>query len=217
MRLIAKKPCSFGGHRFFIGDEIPEGFVADAKMQEVYGVIAIVNENAGEGASGGQPGALFTQEQTDSMIAAAVDEAVKNVTAELEQERLQQLEELQKETAELKVADGFASFDGTVIISIKGESDGENGPATAIPATPEEIQEAFSIMQMNAEDGARAVAEVSSENVLILLHAADSRKGIKAAARKQAEALFGDGNPDSGMENKNRDEKSKDGEEGDGG
>ena len=197
MRLIAKKPCSFGGQKFFIGDEIPEGLVADAGMQEMYGVIAIVNENAGEGASGGQPGALFTQEQTDSMIAAAVDEAVKNVTAELEQERLQQLEELQKEAAGLKEADGFASFDGTVIISVKGESDGENGSATAVPATPEEIQEAFSIMQMNAEEGARAVAEVAKENVLILLHAADSRKAIKAAAKKQADSLFHDGGTDS--------------------
>lgn len=186
MALIAKKPCNFCGHKFFIGDEIPEDFVVDAERQEAYGLIAIVNEDAVERASGGEPGALFTQEQTDSMVAKAVEEAVMNAAAEMEQKRLQQLKE----------ADGFASF-GTIIISVKGESDGEDGKGTAVPATSEEIKQVFSVMQMNAEDGARAVAEVSSENVLILLHAADSRKSIKAAAKKQADSLFHDGGTDS--------------------
>ena len=39
MRLIANKPCSFGGQQFYIGDEVPVNLVADAKMQEKYGVI----------------------------------------------------------------------------------------------------------------------------------------------------------------------------------
>ena len=60
MRLIAKKPCSFGGQQFYIGDEVPENLVADVKLQEKYGVITIVYE--GIGVSGGQSGALFTQE-----------------------------------------------------------------------------------------------------------------------------------------------------------
>ena len=34
MRLIANKPCSFGGRQFYIGDEIPANLVADAKTQE---------------------------------------------------------------------------------------------------------------------------------------------------------------------------------------
>ena len=75
MRLIAKKPCSFGGRQFFIGDEIPENLVADAKRQEEYGVINIVND--GEGGSGAQSGSLFTQEQVEKMIAEAVEEAEK--------------------------------------------------------------------------------------------------------------------------------------------
>ena len=45
-------------------------------------------------------------------------------------------------------------------------------------------------MQMNAADGAAAIAGVKSENVLILLHAADSRKTIKDAAKKQADNIF---------------------------
>ena len=41
MRLIAKKPCSFNGQVFYIGDEIPSEFVINPKAQEKLGVIAI--------------------------------------------------------------------------------------------------------------------------------------------------------------------------------
>ena len=41
MKLIAKKPCSFGGQKFYIGDEIPTNLVADVRMQEKMGVITI--------------------------------------------------------------------------------------------------------------------------------------------------------------------------------
>ena len=42
---------------------------------------------------------------------------------------------------------------------------------------------------MNAEEAAKAVSGVESENVLILLHAADSRKTVRDAARKRAGSL----------------------------
>ena len=42
MKLIAKKPCSFGGQQFYIGNEITTNLVADAKRQEKLGVITIV-------------------------------------------------------------------------------------------------------------------------------------------------------------------------------
>ncbi len=45
-------------------------------------------------------------------------------------------------------------------------------------------------MQLNAEDAARAVSGVESENVLILLHAADSRKTVKTAAKERADKLI---------------------------
>ena len=176
MRLIAKKPCSFGGQQFYIGDEVPENLVADVKLQEKYGVITIVNE--GIGVSGGQSGALFTQEQVEAMIAEAVDEA--------EQKRADQLAELQEHVAELEETEPGA-YEGTIQIAVKGTADGQY---TAVPAIPEEIQQVFSIMQLNAEDGARAIADVRSENVLILLHAADSRKTVKNAAKEQVDKLF---------------------------
>ena len=44
-------------------------------------------------------------------------------------------------------------------------------------------------MQMNAEEAAKAVKDVTNENALIVLHAADSRNTVKKAAKSQAEAL----------------------------
>ncbi len=175
MRLIANKPCSFGGQQFYVGDEIPENLVVDAKMQEKLGVVTIANDM--EGVSGKESGTLFTQEQVDKIVADAVDEAVSNAVLEMEQKQ----REMQGE--------GFSPED-TVIIPVKGEAGGENGQQTMVMATLEEIQQAFFIMQMNAADGAEAIADVKSENVLILLHAADTRKMIKGAAKKQADNLF---------------------------
>lgn len=182
MSLIAKKPCSFGGRQFYIGDEIPENLVADAKMQEKMGVITIANDT--KGVSGGESGTFFTQEQVEKMVAEAVAEAVNNTVLEMEQKQ----KELQ-ETADVLQGEGFLP-EGTVIIPVKGGSDGNNEQQTAVPATPEEINQVFSIMQMNATDGAEAIAGVKSENVLILIHAADARKTIKDAAKKQADKLF---------------------------
>ena len=42
MKLIAKKPCSFGGEKFYIGDEIPVELVQDPTTQERRGVLVIV-------------------------------------------------------------------------------------------------------------------------------------------------------------------------------
>lgn len=46
MKLIAKKPCSFGGKKFYIGDEIPVESVLNPQAQEKMGVLAIVADNA---------------------------------------------------------------------------------------------------------------------------------------------------------------------------
>lgn len=183
MRLIANKPCSFGGRQFYIGDEIQADLVADAGMQEKMGVIAIVKDTGG--VSVGGSGTLFTQEQVEKMVAEAVGEAVNNTVLEMEQKQ----KELEEAAGILQAEEGFLS-EGTVIIPVKGNSDGDNGQQTAVPATLEEIRQVFGIMQMNAADGAAAIAGVKSENVLILLHAADTRKTIKDAAKKQADNIF---------------------------
>lgn len=182
MRLIAHKPCSFGGRQFYINDEIPANLVADAGMQEKMGVITIAND-AGGGLAG-ESGTFFTPEQVEKMVAEAVDEAVNNTILEMEQERKELWE-----AAGILEGEGFLPG-GTVIISVKGGADGDNEQQTAVPATPEEIRQVFGIMQMNATDGAEAISGVKSENVLILLHAADTRKTIRDAAKKQADNIF---------------------------
>ena len=44
MKLIAQKRCSFGGKKFYIGDEIPAELVLNPKAQESMGVIAIASD-----------------------------------------------------------------------------------------------------------------------------------------------------------------------------
>ena len=48
MKLIARKPCSFGGKKYFIGDEIPSEEVIQPKTQEKLGVLAILDTDEKE-------------------------------------------------------------------------------------------------------------------------------------------------------------------------
>lgn len=178
MQYLCEKQLTAGGTTFYPGNIIPDGVILPERGSKLKrnGYISEFDENAIQKSADNQTG-MFTQEQVDSMINEAV--------AEMQQKH----DELQQAVAELKETEP-GMFEGTVQISLKGESDGDNEQVTVIPATPEEIQRAFSIMQLNAEEGTKAIADVQSENVLILLHAADSRKTIKEAAKKQADNLF---------------------------
>lgn len=49
MRLIALKPCSFGGKQFYIGDEVPSELVLNPKTQVQMGVLAEVPDSSGNG------------------------------------------------------------------------------------------------------------------------------------------------------------------------
>ena len=130
MKLIAKQPCSFGGKRFYIGDEIPVELVLEPKTQEKYGKLAIVD-----------------------------DEAVPAVTAPAE----------------------------------------PGGNATVVPLVicdremalaPESIQTVMDVLTANAEDAAKLVNLIDSDDILFLLHAADSRKTVQNAAKARAQALM---------------------------
>lgn len=50
MKLIAKVPCSFGGKKYYIGDEIPVDAVLNPEYQEKLGVLTIIkiDENSSE-------------------------------------------------------------------------------------------------------------------------------------------------------------------------
>ncbi len=136
MKLIAKKPCSFGGKAFFINDEIPASVVLNPKQQEDLGVLTIVS---------------------DEEVAAGI----------LETEVLE------------------TDF---VIPIVKG-SDGDTVQAMGVPLNIGEVQEIFSIMQMNVEEATKAIEAAKSENMLIVIHACDSRAGVKKAAQKKADNL----------------------------
>ncbi len=174
MRLIAKKPCSYGGKKFFIGDEIPAELVVNIEREEKLGVISAANDEAGVP---GQSGALYSQEQVDEMIADAVANADKGFTQE-------QVDEMIADAvAELEP---FNSDNAGFTVTVKGEGDN----VTAVSCSAEDVQSVVDVLQMNAEDGAKAVASVKSDSVLILLHALDTRATVKKAAQKQHDTLF---------------------------
>ena len=174
MILIAKKPCSYGGKKFFIGDEIPAELVVNIEREEKLGVISAANDEAGVP---GQSGALYSQEQVDEMIADAVANADKGFT----QEQVDEM--IQSAVAELEP---FDSDNAGFTVTVKGEGDN----VTAVSCSAEDVQSVVDVLQMNAEDGAKAVASVKSDSVLILLHALDTRATVKKAAQKQHDTLF---------------------------
>ena len=49
MKLIAQKPCSFGGKKFYRGNEIPAELVLNPKMQQEMGVLTIVEDEEAAG------------------------------------------------------------------------------------------------------------------------------------------------------------------------
>lgn len=174
MRLIAKKPCSYGGRKFFIGDEIPAELVVNIEREEKLGVISIANDEAGVPE---QSGTLYSQEQVDEMIADAVANAGKGFTQE-------QVDEMIKSA--VTELEPFDSDNAGFTVTVKGEGDN----VTAVSCSAEDIQSVVDVLQMNADDGAKAVTSVQSDSVLILLHALDTRATVKKAAKKQHDTLF---------------------------
>lgn len=196
MQYLCVKQLTAGGRTFHPGNMIPDGVILPERSSKLIrnGYISRVNEEPDKNHD-----EIYTKEQVEKILEEAIEEAVNNTIAEMDQkqaelqEELQRVsveqKELQQAAAELKEAEAGAYVEN-VVIDIIMNSDGETEQHMAVPAKPEEIQQVFSIMQLNAENGSKAVADVKSENVLILLHAADSRKTIKEAAKKQADNLF---------------------------
>lgn len=133
MRLIALKPCSFGGRKYFKGEEVPPAEVINPAVQESQGTLAIIKDEQG----------------------------------------------MTLETAET----------GKVTIPVIRDGEGDVADVLSIPLTEGEVQHVFAIMQMTADKAAEAIEDVKSEEVLIVVHAADNRSGVKKAAKKRAEQL----------------------------
>lgn len=189
MQYLCEKQIALGGSTYNPGDIIPDGVVLDSRSGKLEnsGYISVIRNTQPMPYSSGTAlpysgeVTMYTQEEVDKIVA----EAVNNTVMEMEQKQ----QELQGYAAELRETVPGA-YEGTVQVSIEGTADGDNAQATVIPATQEEIQKVFSIMQMNAEDGVKEIAGVTSDNVLVLIHAADSRKTVKNAAKEQAGKLL---------------------------
>lgn len=133
MKLIAKKPCSFGGKRFYIGNEIPVELVQEPVTQEKYGNLTIVN---------------------DAVAPAVMDPAEPG-------------------------------GDATVVCLVIHGKDGD----VALYLTPESIQTVMDVLTANADGAAELINQITSDDLLFLVNAADSRKTVQAAAKARAQAL----------------------------
>lgn len=143
MKLIAKKPCSFGGKKFYIGDEIPAELVMNPKGQEKMGTLAIINDDAG-------------------------------APAPVEPEQ------------------PFCAVDAMVVVVKNGD---ENMP---LNLTAEGLQAVVNVLTSKVEDAEPVIEQMTDGDALILLHMADSRKAIKAAAEERAKALSLDAEESAG-------------------
>ena len=74
---------------------------------------------------------------------------------------------------------GFQETD--IAIPVFKSYDGDTAQVMGVPLNIGEIQEVFSIMQMNVEEATKAIEAAKSENMLIVIHACDSRAGVKKA------------------------------------
>lgn len=194
MQYLCLKQLTVAGKPYYPGDTVPDGAILPERSDKLVksGYISKLHEAAMQEGSAMLPkegipadGEVFTREQVERMLSEAIEEAVNNTILEMERKQAGP----HQYTAELQAIPPDI-FEDTVLISVRAEGSGENRQMMALRAEPQEIQQVFSIMQLNAEEGARAVADVRSENVLILLHVADSRKTIKNAAKEQADKLF---------------------------
>lgn len=172
MRYLCTKQLTAGGETYYPGEIIPDGVILSERSGKLLrsGYISEVSEESWQTPVTGME-TLFTQEEVTAMIAKAVEEVEQKYSDEIAK-----LEEMEDGT-----------YAAAVTITVKGDSDDQN---VDVPATPEEIQQSFAILQMNAEEGVKAIADVKSENVLIIVHAIDNRKTVKEAAKKQADNLF---------------------------
>ena len=76
---------------------------------------------------------------------------------------------------------------GIVIIAVPVI--GADGEDITLQMTGEDVANAIRILQLNAEKATRAIKAVEVEDVLILIHALETRASVKKAAETQADKL----------------------------
>lgn len=189
MKLIAKRPCSFGGQQFYIGDEIPTNLVTDAKQQEHYGIISVVNTEGVLGGDASTPRSMsnnfYAQDQYEQDMAELKEYRSFGLTPEKMRQINESYTELAEELARMK-----EESDKGIVINLRGWDYSETGKGTNVTATPEQIKHTFGILQCTADDGTKYIQDITDEVVLLLIYAADSRKTVKNAAKEQRNELL---------------------------
>lgn len=170
MPYFCAKQLTVGGVEYHPGEIIPDGAILPERSGKLLrnGYIMECRGIAGAGSTDGAK-KLYTQEEVEAILSEAIEEAVDNTVSQTH------------------AGEANPDGQGAICIQVRGAADGQ--PAW-IPVTADEIQQVFSVMQLGADESARAISAIESENVLILLHAADSRKMVKNAAKDRADKLF---------------------------
>ena len=145
MAYVALKPCCFAGHRFRIGEIVPDEFVHPGNANNAV-KMGLIAEQSGEA---GTP-AKTAEEQTNPPAATM-----------------------------------------TVIIHAE-EGD------MPLDLTQEGLQAVVDVLTSNVDDAEPVIEAMTDGDALILLHLADGRKGVKAAAEARAQALNGDSEESAG-------------------
>lgn len=118
----------------------------------------------------------LTEEEVEKKITEAV--------AETEAKYRETIEQIRQESE--KLASQGQEVNGPIAIPA-GKN--EDGSTNGVFLGGLELQQIFTILQMNAEDAAKAIANVEEKDSLAVLLVSDSRKTIKDAVKKQLDNL----------------------------
>lgn len=92
------------------------------------------------------------------------------------------MEQTDEPAAEAAASTGETSG-GVLYVPIKGDDE------LTVPIPADGAAFIFALQQSTADEAAAMLQDVEDENVLILIHATDSRKSVRAAAKARAAAL----------------------------
>lgn len=131
---------------------------------------------------------------TDEQAPTSATEGDTEAVAELQQQIADLQSELQQTTAERnelqeKLAAGIPPADDPPLITIPITRD---GGVFEVTASIESVVAAICSLQLTAEESTKAIETMTDEMALILIHALDGRKTVKAAAEAKAKKLESD-------------------------
>lgn len=191
------KALTLGGVGYAAGENIPAGAVLPGRVRALIKQGYISPVTAGAAAVTAGAAAVPPSEAETEAVAE-----LQRQIAELQTAAGEVRTELQQVTGERdalreQLAEAQAGPDRIIIPLTR------DGGVLEVPAAPESVVAAVCNLQLTAEDGIKAIEAMTDETALILIHALDSRKTVKAAAQARAAALedkSGDGTPPEGEE-----------------